>query len=200
MSSERKNQIIAAAARLFSDRGYGSVTVKRIASACGITEAALYKHFDSKSSIYIEVLRELQQEIPVFDLFDTLESETDIENIFRSIAGFIIESYQKHQKILRLLLYSSLERHSLSEEIYESVRMPYINFLTSKLQSMIAEGKIRQVNPSVTARCFIGMVFDYSLNLSLWKGFAGQNFATDVTIENNIGIFVKGLKPGEAGA
>jgi TetR/AcrR family transcriptional regulator, cholesterol catabolism regulator len=41
----RRDQIIDTAAQLFQEQGYTATSVRQIADAVGVTEAALYYHF-----------------------------------------------------------------------------------------------------------------------------------------------------------
>ncbi len=51
--------IFTAAAHEFSERGFDAAGVDRIAAAAGVNKAMLYYHFDSKRSLYVEVLRDM---------------------------------------------------------------------------------------------------------------------------------------------
>jgi AcrR family transcriptional regulator len=53
--SERKERILSAAADLFSRSGYHSVSMGDIGAAAGITGPAIYRHFDSKSAVLVEL-------------------------------------------------------------------------------------------------------------------------------------------------
>lgn len=193
-SQERKKQIIDEASRLFSTYGFRKVTVKMLADACGITEAALYRHFDSKEKIYDEVLESLQNRIDVSSLREKISRTDDIEEILVGIAEHIFNSYIKHKELARLLLYSSLEKHSLANRVFTAVRMPYVQLLIERLQELIAGRKIHKVNPEMTARCFVGMLTDCSIGLNLWKRVQGTVFQPEDMIKNNIPIFARGLK------
>src|SRR5579871_253648 len=50
-------RIVAAAERLFAERGYGDVSMPELAAASGVTAGAIYKHFDSKADLFFEVVR-----------------------------------------------------------------------------------------------------------------------------------------------
>ena len=50
-TAERKQEIVQAVLALISKLGIHGVTMGRIADKVGITEAALYRHFDSKLGI-----------------------------------------------------------------------------------------------------------------------------------------------------
>lgn len=55
---DRKQQILAAAARQFWDLGYNQVSMADIAAAVGIGASALYRHFRGKHDLLIAVLDE----------------------------------------------------------------------------------------------------------------------------------------------
>jgi len=53
-----REQILAVAARLFSQRGYANTTLRSIAQQAGIQAGSIYHHFDSKDEIAARVLDE----------------------------------------------------------------------------------------------------------------------------------------------
>ncbi|MGY9057577.1 MAG: TetR/AcrR family transcriptional regulator [Alphaproteobacteria bacterium] len=55
-ADERRKAIVAEAGALFAESGF-EVSTREIATRCGITQAALYKHFQSKDDIVQEVFR-----------------------------------------------------------------------------------------------------------------------------------------------
>ena len=56
-SSDRRDQILAIAAKLIASRGYSATTVRDIADEAGILSGSLYHHFSSKEAILEEILR-----------------------------------------------------------------------------------------------------------------------------------------------
>ncbi len=52
-----RSRIVAAAERLFAERGYGEVSMPQIAAASGVTAGAIYKHFEGKADLFFEVVR-----------------------------------------------------------------------------------------------------------------------------------------------
>jgi AcrR family transcriptional regulator len=61
-------RILAAAERLFAERGFSSVSMPVLAKASGITAGAIYKHFESKEQLFFEVVRRAVQSAPVSGL------------------------------------------------------------------------------------------------------------------------------------
>lgn len=55
-SVERRRAIIAAVTGAFAQNGYHGTTTRALASAAGVSEALIYKHFPSKESLYAAML------------------------------------------------------------------------------------------------------------------------------------------------
>src|SRR3954447_25808027 len=59
----RRQSILSAAADAFADRGFAATSMDDVASAAGITRLVVYRHFDSKESLYIAVLEAVSQRL-----------------------------------------------------------------------------------------------------------------------------------------
>ncbi len=58
-----KDKILDVAEGLFTERDYKSVSIRDIAQACGVTNAALYYHFENKEMLFAEVLENHAQQL-----------------------------------------------------------------------------------------------------------------------------------------
>lgn len=56
-SSDRREQILEAAQRLFAERAYEDVSTAELAAAAGTTRTNLHHHFGTKRALYLEVVR-----------------------------------------------------------------------------------------------------------------------------------------------
>src|SRR6266550_4458777 len=56
----RKRQLLAHAKQLFVKHGYQDTTTEKIAGAAGVSEPVLYRHFESKKALFLEVLQEIR--------------------------------------------------------------------------------------------------------------------------------------------
>lgn len=194
MVPDRKAQIITEATRLFSEYGFDKVTIKQLADACGITEPALYRHFASKEAIYDAVLDSIEKRLRPQEFFDKLKDERNLEILLKKTAQHILDYFTTNEDIYRLLLFSALRDHSKAKKVYQLIRGTYVRFLVDRLDQLYEQQILIQKNNEITARCFIGMVFDCALNITLWKGFQGKSFKPQEVIANNIPIYVRGLQ------
>jgi AcrR family transcriptional regulator len=60
-----RERILSAAARLFAELGFPSASMPAIAEQSGITAGAIYRHFDSKAELLLEVVRQALRSPPV---------------------------------------------------------------------------------------------------------------------------------------
>ncbi len=56
LKSDRRQQLLAAAERLFAERGFLAVRLEDIGAAAGVSGPAIYRHFPNKESLLVELL------------------------------------------------------------------------------------------------------------------------------------------------
>src|SRR5438552_7500635 len=61
-SEERQAAIIKAVRRLFADKGCHGTTTRELATAAGVSEALLFKHFPNKEALYSAMLLSCSRE------------------------------------------------------------------------------------------------------------------------------------------
>jgi len=154
----------------------------------------LYRHFNSKSQIYDRVLDRLAESVNTDELSDEINQLDDIEPILKKIARHIIDSHSSRTELSRLMMISALEESSRARKIFSVLRLPYIIILKDALSRLLKEKKILQVNPAITARCFVGMVMDCAMGINIWNRWQREKFEKSEVMKNNIGIYVRGLK------
>ena len=96
--ADRKKQLLAHAKRLFVDLGFQHTTTEKIAHAAGVSEPVLYRHFDSKKALFLEVLQEVRQ--------------SDAARSFAEETGKIADPLEQLRVIIDLYLGSTRE-HAL---------------------------------------------------------------------------------------
>jgi AcrR family transcriptional regulator len=195
----RKDQILLKAVELFGSRGFDSVTIRQLADQCGISEPALYRYFRSKDDIYDGVLDSIRSHVDVDAAFENIAGATDVERILRAVAEHVISHADRDDALHRLLLFSALQGHQKARQVYQNIRGTYVRYLKARLDELHERGLIVEKNNEITARCFVGMVFDCVLSRTLWKNMYGERLTLSQVIDNNVPIFVKGLSTAGMG-
>jgi AcrR family transcriptional regulator len=60
---ERKQQLLDAAETLFASRGYGPTRIADICDAAGVAKGLFYWYFDTKESLFAELVRSVRQQL-----------------------------------------------------------------------------------------------------------------------------------------
>ncbi|UJW30340.1 TetR/AcrR family transcriptional regulator [Saccharothrix sp. AJ9571] len=91
----RKQLIVEAAGRVFSERGYHAASMEEIAAGVGITAAALYRHFPNKYALFAECANHMVDRLvaaidgvpPEGTLADVLTAATQLAVTHRASGG-----------------------------------------------------------------------------------------------------------------
>ncbi|MCK4814884.1 TetR/AcrR family transcriptional regulator [bacterium] len=196
---DRKGQILSEATHLFSQHGFDRVTVKQVAFACGITEPALYRHYRSKEELWHSVLDSLEKRLDCLELFERIDSESDLETILMWLAGHFLEFFRVNEDLSRLLLYGGLDGLPLGQKVFKKVRGTFVTFLIKTLDRLQSEQIIIPINSEITARCFVGMVFECAMCSTLWRTAQNKIYKPIDVLNNNIPIYVRGLAKNRGG-
>lgn len=78
----RKEEILAIACRLFSQKGYHGTTIRDISEACGILAGSLYSHINTKEDLLFEITNRGADGF-YHSLLPIVESDLPIEQKFR---------------------------------------------------------------------------------------------------------------------
>ena len=189
-AGDRQVSLIAAAASLFAAKGFNGTTTKEIAKAAGVSEALVFKYFPTKRTLYAAILAE---KVTVNELLDAVESavEThDDHGVFTMIASYRIRP-GVDSTFLRLLLFSALEGHELSELFFGKHHKVFYDYLAAYIRTRIEDGAFRPVDPLLAARAFIGMVVHHRLLHEIFGVPMHQSH--EATVATYVDLFLAGL-------
>ena len=187
---DRQASLIVAAAALFAAKGFNGTTTKEIAKAAGVSEALVFKHFPTKRRLYAAILAE---KVTVNELLEPMEAAVktrDDHRVFTMIARYRIRP-GVDSTFLRLLLFSALEGHELSEMFFGKHLKIFYDHLAAYIHARIADGAFRPVDPLLAARAFIGVVVHHRLLHEIFNVPMHQSH--EDTIATYVDIFLTGL-------
>ena len=158
-SEDRRADILRTAIHLFAGKGFRGTTTRELAAAAGVTEPVLYQHFPSKKDLYAAIIETKTGPASEHarELRALAASDNDME-FLTTLAELILRRYQEDPELSRLLLFSSLEGHELSELFFERVYAGFYKLVTGYIRRRIREGGFRKVNAEVAARSVLGMI------------------------------------------
>lgn len=159
---ERQASLISAAASLFAANGFTGTTTKEIAKAAGVSEALLFKHFPTKHALYTAILAEKAQYSGLREAVEEAAQKQDDAQLFTLLASYRIRK-GADPTLLRLLLFSALEGHELSNMFFQQQYRIFHDLLAGYIRRRIDDGAFRPVDPLLTARAFFGIIVHHRL-------------------------------------
>lgn len=193
---ERQSSIIAAAAFLFAQKGFNGTTTREIAKTAGISEALLFRYFPTKRALYSAIIAAKSQLSHLLASVEEAADKRDDVRVFTLIAGF-----RGHRgsdsSLLRLLLFSALEGHELSDLFFRKRHRVFYEFLAGYIAQRMREGAFRKVDPLLAAQSFIGMVVYHRLLHDIFS--VPPHCSPEGAVRGFVDVFLEGLLNKRAG-
>jgi len=153
-----RQAILEQAQKLFLAHGYHGVSIRDIVQACGLSNAALYYHFESKQALFLEMFRDyvatVVQRLIASDTGVGLCRER-LARVALAYAQIIIESQTESQIIARDVLEFNNEE---DRQLIHATQGKIIATFGGILQQGIASGQVRNIDPEQMSMMLLGMI------------------------------------------
>ncbi|MBF0372900.1 MAG: TetR/AcrR family transcriptional regulator [Alphaproteobacteria bacterium] len=147
----RRNAIIDAALPLFAQKGFAATTTKEIAAAATVSEALIFKHFDSKAALYEAILSRCLEDEPELKRLLALPPSTDtlIQFVRSIVRHFAIDVPAGPDDLMmrhRLMIRSFLEDGEYARLVYRWVAEHIAPAFEASLREAIQAGDAVQTS------------------------------------------------------
>ncbi|GAA2632460.1 TetR/AcrR family transcriptional regulator [Streptomyces axinellae] len=163
-------RLLAAATRLFAERGYDRTSVQEIVEAAGVTKGALYHYFGSKDDLLHEIYGRLLR-LQTERLDALADSETPVEQRLREAAVDVVVTTIDNLDDAMIFFRSM---HQLSPEKQKQVRAERRHY-HERFRALVEEGQEAGVFSTATPA---DLVVDYHFgsvhHLSSWYRPGGR--------------------------
>jgi AcrR family transcriptional regulator len=158
-NADRRQQILEAALKVFSTKGFHKATNKDIAQAAGgISPGLIYWYFKDKEDLFLSIVRE---RAAIFQLADHPERLMELPP--REGLALIGRTYLSIFKvpgnvaILRILVAEAIRFPQIAEMFYKQAAGRFLGLLSQYLQYQVDLGRLRPHDTAIAARSFLGM-------------------------------------------
>lgn len=152
---DTQTKILQAAQRLFAQNGYGGTTTRDLAQAAGVAEGTLFRHFENKKAILVEVATQGWVEI-LTDLLTELSEMASYKAVAQVMRKRML-NFRKNTDMMRVCFMEAQFHPELREQIQTQVIGKMTDVAEAFFQTAMDRGIYRQMNPRVVARIFLGM-------------------------------------------
>ncbi len=137
MFTERQAEIIEQSVNIIADKGIQGLTIKNLSKEIGISEPAIYRHFESKTDILIAILDNFKEMGEMMFLMLKNNNETTISKI-EFLFHRMFDVFTEQRSIISVIFSEEIFRNEtvLTNKILELHNMYQLN-----IEYIIAKGQ-----------------------------------------------------------
>lgn len=186
---DKRTQILSAAAKIFTAKGFHQAKVEEIAAAAGVGKGTVYEYFTSKTEIFQEMLSymlELYQQY--------FEDNLDYSRPVREQLYLIMTTHLHYLTENKVMFNFMLEPHlTLNKEMQEwlfAKKSEFLDGLAKLLKLGVDRGELRPIDPFAGAQILFGIMISLSGEVFLDRN--GLDYQE--VINHVLDILFKGLE------
>jgi AcrR family transcriptional regulator len=173
----KREEIVKAAIRVFSRKGYHQTKVSDITQDLKISTGTFYIYFQNKRDLFVNVIDQVFRAI-VGEAAIAIKGENDFFKRMKVRGRIFYENYKRYNEILNQLRAEIASEDEWPQEelkkIYYGLTKPVIR----ELNDAMGAGIIRRVDPDLLAYSLIGLMEMMSLRVSLDKRYQYEDVET----------------------
>jgi AcrR family transcriptional regulator len=187
----RQEQILEAAATVFSQKGYERATTREIAEVADISEGTLYNYFNNKVDLLNGVAKAFADEIT--DKIASIKAD----NLEDMMAQLLTDRFRSgRERRLFMLFLNEARLNSENHHYYGQDALQRIIGATEEcFRSFMESGVMRPLDPDMAARAISATIMGFAALYELGQygaednGFSAERWGKEVT-----DLFLKGLQ------
>ena len=192
-AAERRASILAVAKVLFADRGFHGVSVDEIARRLGVSPAVLYRHFDSKETLYEAALSEIACQRESY-VEAALGGPGDFGSVLLRMTRVYVASVARDPDYLRMEMHSVLEGAPAAQQFFESRWKSFTDFIEVSLGELAPQGRVARVDARSASLMFQGMVREALYAKCVLKSPRHKDIRLEDLVEQLIELFLAAIR------
>jgi AcrR family transcriptional regulator len=176
---DRRQEILAAALRVFAEKGFAAATNADIARAAGVTPAALYYYYPSKADLLQAAVTQRRGflQANLADLLDRLKQvppDVVLPMMAQNMLQFL--SDPDTQALLRIVLSEGPRNPEIATIWATHAVGPMMPFVFGYIQHQMDQERLRRIDPKIAGVMLVGPI----LMLTIVRDVLGLELAKDI--------------------
>jgi AcrR family transcriptional regulator len=153
---ERRLEIIMHCANLFDKVGYHKMTMQMLADEAGLGKPTLYHYFPSKADILFE-MHQIHMDALLSDLEAEVAKCSEPGVLLTRTCASALRQIAEHPGYVRAFMDHYADLEGEHRTTIKKRRQEYFDRIRAVITDGISAGKLRKVDPELTALVFLGM-------------------------------------------
>ena len=196
---DREEEILEAALRVFSKKGFDGSRTKEIADEAGLSEATIFKYFPSKRHLLLALTKPFIAKFvrpvlmePIINRIHAEENKS-IREILKMVLADRTLLFRTHGTLVGTLALEAV-RHPDILEVFKNNLLPEIFGVIGHIFDIAkAKGEIRNIDTRVLARSLMSLLLGFILMSSAFP--ETMRIGDDSSeIDSILDVFIEGIK------
>jgi len=157
-TEERKEEIFEATLEIIYEEGKENLTIRNIAERVGLSEAAIYRHFENKKDILIQLTERVFQK----DQQENKEKDSqELPELLESTIKSNFSNLEKNPHLAAFLFHEDLfAEHPELREKFQEYREEKMQEIIEMVKEAQEKGEVSEaVDPQTFSEIFIGSIY-----------------------------------------
>lgn len=187
-AEERRQDILEAALKIFTNKGYNGSTTAEIARAAGVAEGTIFRHFATKKELLIAVLKP-----KIIDGIVSLDKEhKDPVEFFRCFIKNRLELVKENDGLIRFMFAEAQYHDEVREALAKGILEQGISIVQPWFEKGVEQGVFKPVPFLSVMRSFMGTVIFYGIFNHVFPGLSPEKTIEEAA-DQILELFLHGL-------
>lgn len=203
-AENREQEILDAAIRIFSEKGYNATTTSEISREAGIAEGTLFRYFKNKKALLSKIVmlssKIIGRNLITKRLGKLIEEnkDKDFKEILKLVILDRIDLLEKNKELYKIVFTEIQYQEDLKKAFKENIILTAKDMLIDYVDKNNLKDKFKDVDLMATARNLVSMVVGYIVQSSVFPELI--NTDREKQVEEMVEVFLNGvLKKGDEG-
>lgn len=196
----KRDQIRAAAQKLFLERGFAGVSTDAISTEAGVSKETLYNYFPSKEELLTDCLEHLittssTEEPPAAGGSPPIDSCDDLRNALLGLAHWLVASLMQpdYLALVRVIITETPRLPHLGDLFRSAVPETAFRSVTSLLVRAQERGVARVTDVETASRMFVGPLLTFALLDGLLVGEGSVRHPPSDRLEAVVDLYLRAV-------
>lgn len=201
-AENREQEILDAAIRIFSEKGYNAATTSEISREAGIAEGTLFRYFKNKKALLAKIVilssKTIGKNIITKRLGKILEKnkDKDLKEILKIVILDRINLLEKNKEIFKIVITEIQYQEDLKQAFKENIILTAKDVLIDYIDKSQFKDLFKNVDPMVAGRTMIASVVAYVVQSTIFPELI--KISKEQQVEEMVEVFLNGiLKKGD---
>ncbi|KGK86438.1 TetR/AcrR family transcriptional regulator [Clostridium sp. HMP27] len=198
--TKRQWQIIEAAVKVFSEKGFGQSRTSEIAKEAEVAEGTIFRYYKTKQDLLmglvIPIIVKFFRPLVIKSAETIIKNEKDkpIDEVIKDLFIDRLALIEKNFPLIKTVFVEAMYHPELLETIQRDIAPKVIPFISAFVEANIEKGNFRDdIDPSVITRTMISMLMGYISLTGMFPEFFPKKEGKEEDIKNMVDILLNGI-------